>query len=125
MHTPICITFAGAVGSGKTPIATYLSYNLDLPVFNNDALRSEIFEDFWVWNEEEYTKRRNERCLSILKEKKSFIFDASVDRAWSTLSEWLEINGYQAYVISLDLGEDFLKRLYESKGIQWIHKTTR
>ena len=36
-----CITFAGAVGGSKTPIANFLSTKLNLPVFNNDAIRSQ------------------------------------------------------------------------------------
>ncbi len=39
------ILFAGAVGSGKTPISNYLSYKLNLPIYNNDAIRSEVIED--------------------------------------------------------------------------------
>ena len=41
----ICITFAGCVGSSKTPISNYLSTKLNLPIFNNDAIRSEIIEN--------------------------------------------------------------------------------
>jgi len=40
-----CLTFAGAAGSSKTPISNYLSTKLLLPVFNNDAIRTEVIED--------------------------------------------------------------------------------
>ncbi len=85
MNTPICVTFAGCIGSSKTPIATYLSYKFGLPIFNNDALRSEIIEDFREFREDEYISRRNARCLELIESKKSFIFDASVDREWAKM----------------------------------------
>lgn len=111
----ICITFAGAVGSSKTPIANYLSYKLALPIFNNDAIRTEVIEDFSVFNEEEYLNRRNARGKEIIESGKSFIYDASVDREWKQLKDWLDEANYQCFVISLDLSSDFLKKLYEAK----------
>jgi len=36
------ILFAGAVGSSKSPIANYLSPKLNIPIFNNDAIRFEV-----------------------------------------------------------------------------------
>lgn len=57
----ICITFAGAVGSSKTPISNYLSTKLNLPIFNNDAIRSEVIEDLGIFDSEEHLKRRNAR----------------------------------------------------------------
>jgi cytidylate kinase len=49
----ICITFAGAVGSSKTPISNYLSSRLNLPIFNNDTIRSEVIEDLGVFDNKE------------------------------------------------------------------------
>lgn len=111
----ICITFAGAVGSSKTPIANYLSYKLNLPIFNNDSIRTEVIEDFSIFNEDEYLSRRNARGKEIIKNGKSFIYDASVDREWKQLKEWLDEANYQHFIISLDLSPDFLKKLYEAK----------
>lgn len=116
MKKPICITFSGCVGSSKTPIAVYLSYNLNLPVFNNDALRSEILEDFGKFEEEEYILRRNERCLSILESGKSFIFDVSIDREREKLKLWLDKYDYDTFIISLDLSEELLTKLYKAKN---------
>jgi adenylylsulfate kinase-like enzyme len=62
-----CLTFAGVVGSSKTPITNYLSGQLNLPVLNNDAIRTEVLEDLGEFNFDEYIKRRNERAESILK----------------------------------------------------------
>ncbi|MCK9272713.1 hypothetical protein M0P65_04155 [Candidatus Gracilibacteria bacterium] len=116
MKKPICITFSGCVGSSKSPITNYLSYNFNLPVFNNDAIRSEILEDFGEFNKDEYILRRNERCLSILESGKSFIFDASVDREWENLKLWLDKYNYDTFIISLDLSEKLLTKLYKAKN---------
>lgn len=111
-----CITFAGAVGSSKTPIANYLSGSLNLPIINNDAIRTEVVEDLGKFNEEEYVQRRNERTRSILENGTSFIYDASVDRVWKTLHAWLTQYGYEWFVISMDLSKEFLLKLYQTKG---------
>lgn len=50
----ICILFAGPIGSGKSPIANYLSYKLNLPIFNNDTIRTEVREDLLKMDVEEY-----------------------------------------------------------------------
>lgn len=116
MNKPLCITFAWAVGSGKTPIATYLSYHFDLPIFNNDAILSEIHEDFWVMNDAEYLSRREERLLCVLEKWKSFICDVSVDRNWEKFKGLLDQYGYQSCIISLDISEERLRNFYASKG---------
>lgn len=113
---PFCVTFAGAVGSSKTPIATYLSWNLGLPVFNNDAIRSEIAEDLGSCPLDEYIKRRLERTPKLLAYNRSFIHDASVDREWDRLKEVLDGAGYDVFVISLDLSRELLEKLYLAKG---------
>jgi hypothetical protein len=111
----ICITFAGAVGSSKTPITNFLSTKLNLPVFNNDAIRSEVTEDLGKFDSEEHLKRRNERLMSVLEDGTSFICDLSVDREWKDFKKQLSLKGYHVFIISLDLSKDFLVRLYESK----------
>lgn len=112
----LCITFAGVVGSSKSPIANYLSGQLNLPVFNNDIIRTEVQEDIGRFNEEQYKKRRDERAEAILKSGASFIYDASVDREWLSLRQWLVQAEYECFIISLDLSKDLLIRLYEVKG---------
>lgn len=114
-NNKICITFAGAVGSSKTPIANYLSTKLQLPIFSNDAVRSETIEDFGSLDQTEYIKRRNQRLTEIAKNKVSFIYDASVDREWSRLKERLEAGGYKWFIISIDLSRNFLEKLYQRK----------
>lgn len=113
---PICITFAGPVGSSKTPIATHLSWNLGLPVMNNDALRSEVTEDFFEFRQAEYEARRDDRLRRLVASQRSFIADASVDREWWNVRPLLEQFGYAWFVISLDLSKAFLGRLYAAKG---------
>lgn len=110
-----CITFAWAVWSSKTPITNYISTKLNLPIFNNDAIRTEVIEDLWEFNQEEYTKRRNSRLKDILDSNISFIYDASVDREWLKFKEQLMIRNYKWYIVSLDLSKDLLARLYLSK----------
>ena len=111
----ICITFAGAVGSSKTPISNFISTKLNLPVYNNDAIRSEVIEDFGLLDSEEYIIRRNNRLGKIIKSKVSFICDASVDREWSEFKNMLIKNGYQYFIISLDLSKELLTKLYIAK----------
>lgn len=111
----ICITFAGAIGSSKTPITNFLSTKLNLPVFNNDAIRSEVSEDLGIFDSNEHLKRRNERLKEIIENGVSFICDLSVDREWKEFRKQLTLNKYQYFIISLDLSKDFLTRLYKSK----------
>lgn len=113
---PICVTFAAPVGSSKTPISNYLSGKLGLPILNNDAIRSEIIEDYGFLDEEKFIKTRNERLNNILKKHISFIYDASVDRRWQLLEGWLKEYGYRWIIISIDLSKDLLVRLYKLKG---------
>lgn len=110
-----CITFAGAVGSSKSPISNYLSTKLSLPVFNHDAIRKEVKEDLGFLDEKEYLKRRNARIEEVFKNKKSFILDASVDREWNFFKEKLSLHEYSFFIISLDLSKELLTQLYKSK----------
>ncbi len=111
----ICITFAGVVWSSKTPITNYISTKLNLPVFNNDAIRSEVIEDCGTLDIKDHRNRRNSRLEEIIKSKQSFICDLSVDREWKEFKELLVSNGYQYFVISLDLTKDLLIQLYQAK----------
>ncbi|MFA6099544.1 MAG: hypothetical protein WC750_01540 [Patescibacteria group bacterium] len=113
---PICITFAGPVGSSKTPIATYLSWNLGLPIFNNDAIRSEVSEDLGKFDVEVYTQRRQERGVTLINSGISFIKDSSVDRAWPFAKPKLLEKGYRCFIISLDLSKELMEKLHKAKG---------
>lgn len=112
------ITFAGAVGSSKTPIAHYLSWKLNLPIFSNDSIRTEVTEDFGLLNDEEYEKRRDQRLEEIVKRGLSFIYDASVDREWVNFKRKIGPYGYHIFIISLDLSKEFLMSLHKTKGYQ-------
>ncbi len=111
----ICITFAGAVGSSKTPISNYLSTKLNLPIFNNDAIRSEVIEDLEIFDSEEHLKRRNARLEEIIKNKHSFICDVSIDREWEEFRKKLISSNYICFIISLDLSKMLLTKLYQAK----------
>jgi len=111
-----CITFAGCVGSSKTPIAHVLSAGLCLPIFSNDAIRTEVTEDLGVFDQEVYVGRRNERLEELMSKGTSFIFDASVDREWKKLKEYLVKYDYRWFIVSLDLSKELLVRLYRAKG---------
>jgi hypothetical protein len=115
MKTSYCILFAGVVGSSKTPIAHHLSCNLGLPIFSNDALRTEVKEDLLHLDQAEYVRRRDERSLRLIDSRKSFIYDASIDRDWERLKEWLERGPYDTFVISLDLTRSLLDTIYAAK----------
>ena len=113
---PFCITFAGCVGSSKTPIANFLSCKFGLPVFNNDAIRTEAIEDFGFLDNDIHIKKRNELINDILKNGTSFICDASQDRDWPILKKELQKHGYSWFIISLDLSKEKLEELYKRKG---------
>ena len=74
------ISYAGAIWCGKSPITNYISTKLWLPVFDTDAIRSEVVEDLMKFDEIEINKRIKERLNSVIEDWKSFIYDASIDR---------------------------------------------
>lgn len=111
-----CITFAGAIGCSKTPIANFLSPKLNLPVYNNDAVRSEVIEDLGIFDAQEYIARRNAKIEEIIKSGISFICDASIDREWLEFKKQLIANHYRWFIISLDLSKELLIKLYKAKG---------
>ena len=108
------ITFAGAIGSSKTPISHYLSIKLNLPIFNNDAIRSEVKGDMGFLDEEEYIRRRDIRLKEILNSGIPFIYDASIDRAWKDKKEYIIQAQYEPYIISLDFSKELLLNLYQT-----------
>ena len=111
----ICVTFAGPVGSSKSPISNYLSTTFNLPVFNNDNIRTEITEDIGIFVEKEFLERLELRLRKVVESQISFILDASVDRVWETKGENIKKSGYKFFIISLDLSKDFLVKLYRVK----------
>ena len=118
IHRKILVTFAGAVGSSKTPIASHLSSKFNLPIFNTDAIRSEVTEDLFIFNEEEFRLRRDKRLKELISKDKSFILDASIDREWTNLRESILREGYQVFIISIDISRDFLINLYKAKDYE-------
>lgn len=112
----LCITFAGPVGSSKTPIAHFLSIRLGLPIVSNDALRAEVTEDLGRMDEIEYETRREARLESVLKSSRSFLYDASVDRRWVDMKKALMEYGYAWRIVSIDIGKDMLSAILERKG---------
>lgn len=117
---PYCILFAGAAGSSKTPIAHYLSTSLQLPIFNNDAVRNEMLENNNTLDEKAFRQLTKERALTIISQKISFIYDASIDRRWAEAKELLEAHHYKYFVISLDLSQKLLEKIYKAKGYTLI-----
>lgn len=117
------ITFAGPVGSSKTPIANYISTNLNLPMYNNDAVRSEVIEDLLHFNEGEFRKRAKERINAIFAKGNSFIFDASIDRRWEYVSSLIKHYNYTYFIISMDFSQELLRKIYEAKGYHESFKT--
>jgi hypothetical protein len=110
------VTFAGSPGSSKSPIAYFLSYTFGFPIYNNDAVRTEVTEDFLSFDEEEYKKRRDARIHEIIQRGESFILDASIDREWKNNNQNIEQSGYKVFIISMDLSKEFLLKLYKAKG---------
>ena len=73
MNRHVCITFAGPIGSGKTPIAYYLSWNLRLPILNNDSMRVETQEDEGELITDVYISKKDKRLKDIIDRKIDFI----------------------------------------------------
>lgn len=111
-----CIAFAGVPGSSKTPIAHHLGWNLNLPLFNNDILRTEVVEDCGYLDQPIYEQRRDERLRQILSIGRPFIYDASVDRQWGARGHDILEAGFDVFIISMELSKDFLVKLYQDKG---------
>ena len=109
------IAFAGAVGSSKTPISSFLSWKLGLPVFNTDAIRSEVIEDFGELDREEVMKRVGQRLRELVESEKSFILDASIDRKWGEYETEFLRSGYEMFLVSMDLSKEKLTELYKAK----------
>ncbi|NQV12607.1 hypothetical protein HQ524_04555 [Candidatus Uhrbacteria bacterium] len=110
------ISFAGAVGSSKTPTSHYLSCNLGLPILNNDTIRTEVIEDLGEFDEEKYVKRRDERIRQAIAGNDVLIYDASVDREWGKFKSELVNNNVEFFIISFDLSKGLLGNLYNTKG---------
>ncbi|MBI4037163.1 hypothetical protein HY385_01950 [Candidatus Daviesbacteria bacterium] len=116
MTKKYCILFAGPIGSSKTPIAHYLSYNFNLPIFSHDTIRTEVAEDLLNYDQQEYKKRKDVRLKHILERGKPFIYDASIDRSWKELKELLSKYNFNWFVINIDLSKEFLVNLCKIKG---------
>lgn len=119
MSKPYAIVFAGVPGSSKSIIAHYLSCEFNLPIFNNDIIRSEVKEDLLAENINiphvlaEYNKRVVDRHEHVLDLQRPVILDASVDRLWGTKTrQQLIDHGYDRYLISLDWSFEFMANLY-------------
>lgn len=112
---PFIITFAGVVGSSKTPVAMYLSAKLGLPIYQNDAVRTEVIEDLLHFDAAEHQRRRDERVADIFQRRLSFIGDASMDHEWTSIRKSLVDYGYDWFIISLDLSRGLLEKLYQAK----------
>lgn len=123
---PFCITFSGCVWSWKSPIASYISINLSLPILNADSIRSEVSEDFFKFDVEEFNKRFDRRLNEILESWKSFIYDASMDRYWPVIKKKLESHWYRVFIICLSLSKDFLQKLHDATSYEisdkWLDK---
>lgn len=112
------VVFAGPVGSSKTPISFNLSQKFNLPIFNTDAIRTEVSEDLLKYDVKEYEKRRDERLRILLNTGYSFILDGSVDREWEKYEKWIKLANYQIFFISIDLSREFVGKLFKAKLYQ-------
>lgn len=112
----ICVSFAGPIGSSKSPVANYLSTRFNLPIFNNDNIRTEVIEDLGYLEEEVFKKRWQERLNVIVEKEISFIYDASIDRYWKRSLEKFSETKYKFFIISMDMSKSFLKKLYRVKN---------
>ncbi len=114
MHKKL-ITFAGPVGCSKTPVAYFLSWNLALPLLNNDSIRTEVLEDTGTRDHNEYIRRRNDRIERMFASGEACIYDASIDRSWSELQSSVQQYEYEVFVISFDLSKELMTALLKRK----------
>lgn len=112
----IFITYAWAIWCWKSPITNYISTKLWLPVFDTDAIVSEVCEDFLKKDWDEIRKRSEERLNLIINDWKSFICDCSVDRKRWKIKESLIKNQYKYFIISIDLDKETLLNFYTVKS---------
>lgn len=122
MKNKFVVLFASAPGSSKTPIAYYLSNKFDLPIHNNDAIRTEVTENLMAFNQKEYEKRRDQRLGEIFRKGNPFIFDASIDREWSNYKKLIEESDHKVFIISIDLSKEFLIKLFKAKNYEAVDK---
>ena len=115
MKNKFIVLFASTVGTSKTPIAYFLSSKLSLPIYSNDAIRSEVAEDLLLFDQKEYVRRREKRLKEIFKKGKSFILDASIDREWDNYKKIIYDSNYTFFVISIDLSKEFIVKLFKAK----------
>ncbi len=124
MAKPYAVVFAGVPGSSKTIVAQHLSCRFGLPIFSSDVVRSEVKEDLLASNINkpealaEYEKRYEARFAKLLAEGSPLIFDNSVDRRWSTIKHKFQDEGYEWFMIDMELSRNFLVRLFKATGRQ-------
>ncbi len=114
MNKPIAVLFAGPAGCGKTQVSHHLSWNMGIPIFSNDVIRTEFKTPTSLNKPADYEKVRDTKLKKLLKKKKSFVFDASIDRLWDEYKE-LICSSHRVYVISFDLSYGFYKDLVFGK----------
>lgn len=111
---PHVIFFAGATASGKTELAYYLSETFGLPIFNTDSVRhdTKVYKDTIDINEvlDDYDKALEWRLKPLLERKRSFIYDASVDRKCPELKKKAEENGFGWILIDFDLSNERIQK---------------
>lgn len=112
---PMVITFAGPIGSSKTPIAHHLGWNLGIPLFNTDIVRTEFTEDRRSSDRAEFLQVVGERIRSALKFRRNIIIDASIDRLWEEYKKEFLAFDFRLVVISMDISLPFLRELYQLK----------
>ena len=122
MNAPLCIAMAGPAGCSKTPVAFYLSQQLNMPIFSNDAIRTEVREDTLKLELDipKYLQRRDQRKRTLIAGKTSFIYEASIDRSWAELKAELAQDGYRWLVISFDLSFEFWQQICQAKGYKGV-----
>ncbi|MFN7160867.1 MAG: hypothetical protein ACK4NC_04650 [Candidatus Gracilibacteria bacterium] len=118
MIKKFCILFAGMVGSSKIPIVQFLSCNLGVPIFDNDAVMAELIEDHMNFDvdQNEFAIKRDKRMYDLLTSEYSFVFASSIDGRWEYLKQILIENDYNIFIISIDLSRTFFEKLYIAKG---------
>lgn len=125
MKQPFVILFAGPVGSSKTPLAHMLSTACRLPIFNNDAVRVQTSTEHQSTIDvtSEYIDTRNAQLKDLLTDQISFIYDASIDRHWNTLSSWLDEYHYTYFIISIDISATLITEHKQTEQSELVAQT--
>lgn len=106
----VLITFSAIPGAGKSTISKQLQDKFNIARINKDDLH-DIMVTMGEAHNEELLKAAVARLSKMLADKgKVILFDSSIDRKYDELSEWTSKNGYELFVVEIEVSREVLER---------------